>query len=365
MRKIMSQDNNKELSDALQNIQASRSTDSSTEASTDVNHDEIMSALPDDGKAGGEGLADDLGEDDKKLKAEIKSNAKPVNKIKVSKSKRKPNYLVIGGFVGVALIVAGYFVFRPKIDSSSVSLPSVSGWQLFNESKTSDSYITEATLIKTLETFRGNIVNTLQAMPSSEELAQLRQEVNALQGITEELRFKVQSIDRSLESNHSSNNIYNEPSELNVIRNRLDQLDRDVLTKNTLIYQNEKSIQANATKLEDLINSNWVNHLRIKKIENSVSDSAKVATTSAEKNLEQNITSNLNGLKSAEKVTWENSHPWVLKIASERFTQIYNTTTNKPLRVFEGADVPTCGLVIDIDLLGRKVTTQHCTITRK
>ena len=150
------------------------------------------------------------------------------------------------------------------------------------------------------------------------------------------------------------------PADVALIKSDLDTLNDytgDILTKFKDVDANSESLATLAKLTKDLKNTNWANFKRIKKLEEmgQVGKSNVVSSNSVTKT---------KPMASAQAVTWDNKPSWKLKIISDRFTQIVNTKSNKSVRIYKGGNIPSCGVVLSIDVVGRKVTTPHCVITR-
>jgi hypothetical protein len=108
----------------------------------------------------------------------------------------------------------------------------------------------------------------------------------------------------------------------------------------------------------------------MKKVERKVGLRKPAATKSTKTKRQVGLTKksiaikkpSVNKLAKAKKVRLNYPHRWKLKIASNAFTQIVNVDNNQLLRLSPGVDVPGCGHVINIDVIARKVMTQHCVI---
>jgi hypothetical protein len=81
--------------------------------------------------------------------------------------------------------------------------------------------------------------------------------------------------------------------------------------------------------------------------------------------IEKNVIYEKVKIDSSKAVVWKNMHRWKIRMISNALTQVQNIDTKRKLTISEGVEVSGCGIVLDIDVTDRKVTTQHCIISIK
>lgn len=70
-------------------------------------------------------------------------------------------------------------------------------------------------------------------------------------------------------------------------------------------------------------------------------------------------------IDSSKAVVWKNKHRWKIRMISNALTQVQNIDTKRKLTISEGVEISGCGIVLDIAVSDRRVTTQHCIISVK
>jgi len=151
------------------------------------------------------------------------------------------------------------------------------------------------------------------------------------------------------------------------------QVDIDELKIKSTALNNEMKEMLSEAKItaelaKALKENEWGIHTRLKKVEKRYTNNpVKIAKkTTGAKVSKQGSRPKIKtkAIPSAQKVKWVNKHPWKLKVSSNSFTQILNVQTNQLLRIYDGVDVTGCGLVTNINVEARNVSTQYCQITR-
>lgn len=359
----MTDKDNDELNSALAELQNEWSEDDQGLSTESSDHDEILSELPDanDSEVDETKSAEKPPTKDVNKTSEKVAAKKNRQKLKVPKGDRKPKSMLFKALVGtsvVALIGLGAFqsgVLKPSIGTS---LPQAGGWQLFESSPPeTNPEVTEYQLEVIVKQLRNDVYQTLNQLPTLEQVQKLNNEISEIKRIQSQQSSSIRSLNSIADRQNSNLSIggSNVDGQLAQLRSELDTLNLhtgELLSKTAKLDDETKRFNGAAKQVAELVNSNWTNHLRIKKLENEQGPDDKTSRVSSE-------------LKSAESITLSSKNDWALKIVSERFTQIYNIHTGKNLRVFEGVVIPNCGPVIDINVSARKVTAQHCTISHK
>jgi hypothetical protein len=155
-------------------------------------------------------------------------------------------------------------------------------------------------------------------------------------------------------------------------KEEMDSLKRKSLALNSELKALIEETESTAKLANALKDNEWGIHKRLKKVEKlfdtGITTANKLPNTeiTAKKASEKSQTKKIKtkAIPSAQKVTWNNKHPWKLKLTSTHITQILNVQTNQLLRIYDGVEVRGCGLVTNINVEAREVSTQHCKITR-
>ena len=359
----MTDKDNEELNSALADLQNEWSEDDQGLSTESSEHDEILSELPDanDSEVDATKSAEKPSTKDENKTSEKVAAKKNRQKVKVPKGERKPKSMFFKALVGTSVVaLIGFGVFQSGVLKPSIgtSLPQAGGWQLFGSSPPETSpVVTEYQLEVIVKQLRNDVYQTLKQLPTLEQVQKLNNEISELKRIQSQQSASIRSLNSIADRQNSNLSIGGSSvdGQLAQLRSELDTLNLhtgELLSKTAKLDDETKRFNGAAKQVAELVNSNWTNHLRIKKLENEQGPEDKTPRESSD-------------LKSAESITLSTKNEWALKIVSERFTQIYNIQTGKNLRVFEGVVIPNCGPVIDINVSARKVIAQHCTISHK
>lgn len=348
----MSEHNKSEdLPDALQAIQAER-------GESNAIHDEILNSLPK------EGDEDDDGHDEqpeaKKNAGKKEKNRKKATQVKVpSRDKKSRIKIVIAVAVAGAIGYGLFSILQPVKPGATSSIPAFFG-KTYQDDNGVEPTVTVSQLELAVSQLRTEMLTKIDSLPTHNDLNAIKRSVLDVERVQNEQRTSIamlnQIADRPIPT-ALNNQDYDR--QLNAFKQELDALNAytgNVLSTTETLKKQISSLDEVKKEVEKLVNSNWATYLEVQKLKK---DSEKKAKSAGKDSSEPSSQSK------AEKITWNSAHSWVLKIASERFTQIYNTSTGKNLRVFEGIEIPNCGVVISVDVAARKVSTQHCTISRK
>ena len=334
------------INDKLADIQKERQGVTPAECNSEELINEIESELPDDQ------FSNIDSEDNRKPSNEsVEQSTTPnikVNTTKRLKTRKKTAFnlkslliLTIVGFI----CVGGYFGY-PIIQKHVQELYLVK-WATPNVSNT-ESAITKSDLRQLARQLRSEISSQSNSDEVNVNLTNLQREIEIIQRVLvrQENDYKELStrIDEAM---------------------RLASIDKPAPIANSQI-QNMFDTEFTPLKseIESVKRSLRIMRANGKNTRKKLNELTKISLTAqkvvlAERNEKKKPKSN-----SSTPVIWKNNHPWKLKMTSAGFTQIYNTYTKSPLRISKGVDVPSCGIVLDIDVQARKVTTQHCRITR-
>lgn len=369
------QQKNSELNDMLASIQKERDGSDSNVTSindhADDSHSDILDSLEDDSYTGDDEQQNeehcDTSNDE--LLSKMAENSE---KVEVEKSKPKTKTRVIAVSVVAVACFAGMFLYqsgKPESQVNSVSLPSFDSWSLFGSTAEDDPVVTRSELEQVIRSYNSQQSELLQQFAPKQNISSLQEQLREFQSQLNQQKSVISSLSERLSSmNLQGSQAGASDKQLVTLKGELDSLSAytgDLLSRMEQVDKAVEEVNKLEVKTKELLNANWQNHLRLNALEKQQDPKAnhQNAQVSSEPSASAQ-TGSATVLKSAEKLTWNNAHPWILKIASERFTQIHNTVTNKPLRIYEGVQVPQCGVVLDIDIAGRKISTQHCTITR-
>ncbi|MDI4652598.1 MULTISPECIES: hypothetical protein [Pseudoalteromonas] len=340
-----------ELPDALQAIQAER-------GEGDENHDEILSSLPEeDGE-------DDDGHDEqpeaKMNTGKKEKNRKKATQVKVPSRDKKSRIKIVLAVAFAGAIGYGLFsILQPVKPGATSSIPAFFG-KTYKDDNGVEPTVTVSQLELAVSQLRKEMLTKIDSLPTHNDLNAIKRSMLDVERVQNEQRTSIamlnQIADRPIPT-ALNNQDYDR--QLNAFKQELDALNAytgNVLSTTETLKEQISSLDEVKKEVQKLVNSNWATYLEVQKLKKDSEKKAIPAGTDSSEPSSQSA---------AEKITWNSTHSWVLKIASERFTQIYNTSTGKNLRVFEGIEIPNCGVVISVDVAARKVSTQHCTISRK
>lgn len=350
-----------EINDTLQGIQAERGEEG-------VDHDEIISTLPkdDDESDEDENDSSDEGDGDEKPPVIEKSaqkkakSSKKTTKVKVPSKDKRSKKRLVAGVVLVAVVGCGlFYLLKPESTGIKSSMPAFFGNTYKNDSL-AEPTVTARQLELAISQLRQEMIAKIDTLPSHSDISDIKRSVLEVELLQKEQKTSIamlnQMADRPVPT---SLNNQDYDRKLNAFKQELDALNAytgNVLSTTETLKEQISSLDGVKKEVEKLVNSNWATYLEVQKLKKEREKKAKSTGKDSSESSSQST---------AEKITWNGAHSWVLKIASERFTQIYNTSTGKNLRVFEGIEIPNCGVVISVDVAARKVSTQHCTISRK
>lgn len=348
----MSGNDNNEIKDALAAVQQEQNDDEIHANDDDKTLDEqILNGLPDD----------EVIEDKATEEKVTKQSKKP--KVKKPKSKNKsPSKLIALGLVA-ALVISGTAIWHSGLFASNptVSFPKAGGWKIFGESTNDENpYITKSDLESFERKLRSDVLQTVSQLPSVKDIEYLRNEISTLRQLQNRQSKYITELNMLADKTVTERPLMgsNYDSQISLIRAELNELNNftgELLSKTAKLDENAANFKEASKKIDELTNSNWLNHLQLKKLEKQVNNSVGFRET-------QSSNKSTGELKNAESITLKPKIEWVLKIVSERFSQIQHKQTGEKIRVFEGVVIPNCGPVIDIDVQARKVVAQHCTI---
>lgn len=346
-----SESKSEEVNDALKQIQTERQS-AVVDINHYVNHEEIESSLSDDEVVEVVEVVDDP----------VNKKPKKVKVPKAEKTSKKINYKLLMAFGAFAVLGAAYYFSTADEYSEirSASLPSFSSWSLFSDASSdvvNDPIVTRSYLESVLQKQREFFSEEISSLSSVGMIKELRGEISYIQTVQNNQQKVIESIIQKASTQQSVNTIEYE-AQLLSLRGELNSLNSftgELLSKMAKLDESAAKIDESNKKIVELVNSNWVNHLRIKKLEDNTINGV------VEK---QPVREIVTDMKRPQVITWNNEHAWVLKIASDRFTQVYNKNSGKHMRVFVGVEIPSCGLVLSIDIPARKISTQHCSILR-
>jgi len=342
-----------DIQDVLQGIQTER-------AGEGVDHDEIYKSLPEAGDEGAD-ENDDFEQPEIESKAGKKEKSrKKTTQVKVpNKDKKSKKKVLIAVAVAAAIGYGLFSLLQPVQPGAKSSIPTFFGNTYKNENK-AEPTITISQLEVAMTQLRKEFQAKIDTLPTHNDLSDIKRSLLDIEQLQNEQRTSIamlnQMADRPV-STALNNQDYDR--QLADFKQELDALNAytgNLLSENEKLKKKVSSLDGVKKEVDELVNSNWATYLEVQKLKKESKKQGKAETKDSNETVSTN---------KAEKITWNSSHSWVLKIASERFTQIYNTSTGKNLRVFEGIEIPNCGVVISVDVAARKVSTQHCTISRK
>lgn len=330
------------------------------ERTSDVDHEEILAELPDSNEQSDE--SEELTDVEDKSEQDSKGKSrKKVKQVKVPQANKKTSTKKVGLALAVVLVAGLGYVFytliQPVKPGVSSSIPSFFG-KTYTESNNADTPVTSSQLNAAIQQLRLDVFSRLETLPTDSDLTAIKQSIREIENIQSAQQEKIvllnQMADRPLSTPINNDNY---DRQFSVIKQELDALNAytgNLLSTTEKLKKDVTAIDNVKKQVTELTNSNWATYLEVQKL--------KKLSESDAQNESVDVTTKTS---KAKKVTRNNVHSWVLKIASERFTQIYNTSTGKNIRVFEGVEIPNCGVVTSIDVASRKVITQHCSISRK
>ncbi|MEJ6534058.1 MULTISPECIES: hypothetical protein [Pseudoalteromonas] len=342
-----------DIQDVLQGIQTER-------AGEGVDHDEIYKSLPEAGDEGAD-ENDDFEQPEIESKAGKKEKSrKKTTQVKVPNKDKKSKKKVLIAVAVAAVFGYGLFnLLQPVKPNVTSSIPSFFGKTYGNDQK-AEPTVTVSQLESAMADLRAEVIARIDALPSHNDLNAIKHSVVEVERLQNEQKTSIAMLNQMADRPVPVTlNTQDYDRQLNAFKQELDALNAytgNILSTTETLKQKVSSLDGIKKEVDELVNSNWATYLEVQKLKK---ESEKQGKDEAKDNNETVSTNK------AEKITWNSSHSWVLKIASERFTQIYNTSTGKNLRVFEGIEIPNCGVVISVDVAARKVSTQHCTISRK
>jgi len=158
------------------------------------------------------------------------------------------------------------------------------------------------------------------------------------------------------------------PEDFSSFQAAIQNLKNEGIKLNGVMKAMIKDAKETQTLAKTLKENEWGIHTRLKKVEklfvkNKPSNITNVIPAKATaKNKAFRIKTK--AIPTAQKVEWNNKHPWKLKLSSKNFTQILNVQSNQLMRIYDGVEVEGCGLVTNINVKAREVHTQLCKITR-
>lgn len=339
----MSEKDNNEIKNALAAVQQEQNDEEIHTNDTDKTLDEqILNSLPDD--------EDEAAAESKNKKGEVK---RPKNKKAISKFIALGFVVAIGG---AAIWQSGLFA-----SNQNASFPKAGDWKIFGENKNdAQPYITKADLENFERKLRGDVLQTVSQLPGMNEIESLRNEIAALRQLQNRQSKHITELNMLADKAASERPLMgsNYDSQISLIRSELNELNNftgELLSKTAKLDEDTAKFNEATKKIDELKNSNWLNHLQLKKLEKQLNNTGGF-------NQVKSNSKSTGALKNAESITLKPKIEWVLKIVSERFSQIQHKQTGEKIRVFEGVIIPNCGPVIDIDVQARKVVAQHCTI---
>lgn len=252
---------------------------------------------------------------------------------------------------------------------------------------TPNPYVTERDLRNTSKAIRDDIKLALREFSTGlDKIDHMQRQISGIKGQVNELKTLV------------AQNVNNKPSEdtdgryKNVIR-KLSEIDEalKIASDNSEKLAVFEQVNKDRKTLENQFkNNDWDLRKRMMVIEeiNGVDPKAekrpKVSQTSHKKvkankysaymtsepvkkapKIEKKVIYEKVKIDSSKAVVWKNKHRWKIRMISNALTQVQNIDTKRKLTISEGVEVSGCGIVLDIDVSDRKVTTQHCIISIK
>jgi hypothetical protein len=160
--------------------------------------------------------------------------------------------------------------------------------------------------------------------------------------------LKRQSDERKVLEKHLKNNDWD-------LRKRMESVER----ASGITPQNAKK------KTNNILTNHTTKNNKRSSNSAAVKYQASMTRPEVEKTPEKRIIYEKVKVASSKSVTWKNKHRWKISMISDALTQIQNVDSNDKKNIGEGVEVMGCGIVLDINVSARKVTTQHCVISTK